>query len=54
VLLCRVRDGVGDALATAGAVVVVAVVPCCWQEEAINAMPMIATIKHSMDLFIGR
>ena len=27
--LCRVRDGVGVGLATAGAVVVVAVVPCC-------------------------
>ena len=27
--LCRVRDGVGVALVTAGAVVVVAVVPCC-------------------------
>jgi hypothetical protein len=42
---------VGDGLAAA--VVVVAFVPCCWQEEAINAMPMTAPIKHNTYLFIG-
>jgi hypothetical protein len=39
------------ALAAAGAVVV-AVVPWCWQ-EAINAMPMMALIKHNRYFFIG-
>ena len=53
VLLCRVRGaGVGVALVTAGAVVV-AVVPCCWQEETINAMPIRPVIKHNTYLFIG-
>jgi hypothetical protein len=49
--LCRFGDGVGVALAAAGAVVV-AVVPWCWQ-EAINAMPMMALIKHNRYFFIG-
>ena len=49
--LCRFGDGVGVALAAAGAVVV-AVVPCCWQ-EAINAMPIMALIKHNRYFFIG-
>src|SRR6266487_7044734 len=43
--LWRFGGGVGVALAAAGAVVV-AVVPCCWQ-EAINAMPITALIKHN-------
>jgi hypothetical protein len=51
--LCRVFDGVGDALVTAGAVVVVAVVPCCSVQEAINAMPIMAPIKYSRYLLIG-
>jgi hypothetical protein len=52
VLWCLwVRDGVGVGRAAA-AVVVVAFVPCCWQEEAINAMPMTAPIKPNMYLFI--
>ena len=50
--LC-VRDGVGVGLAAAGAVVVVAFVPCCWQEEAINAIQMMAPIKPNTYLFIG-
>jgi len=50
--LWRVRDGVGDGLLTADAVVV-AVVPCCCVQEAINAMPISAAIKHNMYLFIG-
>ena len=50
--LCRVRDGVGDGLATAAAVVV-AVVPCFCVQEAINAMPISAVIKHNTYLFIG-
>ena len=45
------RGGVGVGWAAAGAVVV-AVVPCCWQ-EAINAMPMMALIKHNTYFFIG-
>ena len=49
--LCRFGDGVGVALAAAGAVVV-AVVPCCVQ-EAIHAMPMMAPSKHNTYLFIG-
>ena len=49
--LWRFGDGVGVALDAAGAVVV-AVVPCCWQ-EAINAMPIIALIKHNRYFFIG-
>ena len=49
--LCRFGDGVGVALAAAGAVVV-AVVPCCWH-EAINAMPTMALIKHNRYFFIG-
>jgi hypothetical protein len=49
--LCRFGDGVGVALAAAGAVVV-AVVPCCWH-EAINAMPIMALIKHNRYFFIG-
>jgi len=49
--LCRFGDGVGVALAAAGAVVV-AVVPCCWQ-EMINAMPIMALIKHNRYFFIG-
>jgi len=49
--LCRFGDGVGVALAAAGAVVV-AVVPGCWQ-EAINAMPIMALIKHNRYFFIG-
>ena len=44
-------DGVGVALAAAGAVVV-AVVPCCWQEE-VSIMPSMAAIKHNVYLFIG-
>jgi hypothetical protein len=44
-------DGVGVALAAAGAVVV-AVVPCCWQEE-MSTMPSMAAIKHNVYLFIG-
>ena len=44
-------DGVGVALAAAGAVVV-AVVPCCWQEE-MSIMPSMAAIKHKVYLFIG-
>src|SRR5437773_3592910 len=52
VLLWRARGvGVGDAAVTAG--FVVAVVPCCWQEETIDAMPIRAVIKHSVYLFIG-
>ena len=47
----RVFDGVGVGLAAACAVVV-AVVPCCWQ-EVINAMPMMAPIKHNTYFFIG-
>ena len=52
--LCRVRvfDGVGDGLVTAAAVVVVAVVPCCSVQEAINAMPTMAPIKYNIYLFI--
>ncbi|PYJ23395.1 MAG: hypothetical protein DME92_01235 [Verrucomicrobia bacterium] len=50
--MCRVRDGVGDGLVTAGAVVV-AVVPCFCVQEATNAMPISAAIKHNMYLFIG-
>lgn len=52
VALCRFGDGVGVALAAAAAVVV-AVVPCCCVQEAINAMPMMALIKHNRYLFIG-
>jgi hypothetical protein len=44
-------DGVGVAFAAAGAVVV-AVVPCCWQ-ETINAMPIMALVKHNSFFFIG-
>ena len=44
-------DGVGVALAAAGAVVV-AVVPCCWQEE-MSTMPSTAVTKHNVYLFIG-
>jgi hypothetical protein len=44
-------DGVGVAFAAAGAVVV-AVVPCCWQEE-MSTMPSMAAIKHNVYLFIG-
>ena len=44
-------DGVGVALVAAGAVVV-AVVPCCWQEE-MSIMPSMAAIKHNVYLFIG-
>src|SRR5438093_10364690 len=43
-------DGVGVALAAAGAVVV-AVVPCCWQ-ETMSIMPSMAAIKHNVYLFI--
>jgi len=43
-------DGVGVAFAAAGAVVV-AVVPCCWQEE-MSIMPSMAAIKHNVYLFI--
>jgi len=50
--LCRVRDGVGDGLVTAGAVEV-AVVPCCWVQEATNAIPITALIKHNRYFFIG-
>ena len=51
-LLWRARGvGLGDAAVTAG--FVVAVVPCCWQEETINAMPIRAVIKHNTYLFIG-
>ena len=54
VLLCRDLDGgVGEAWATAGAVAEVPVVPCCWQEETINAMPIRPVIKHNTYLFIG-
>ncbi len=49
--LWRFGGGVGVALAAAGAVVV-AVVPGCWQ-EAINAMPIMALIKHNRYFFIG-
>lgn len=45
------RGGVGVGWAAAGAVVV-AVVPCCWQ-EATNATLIKALIKHNMYLFIG-
>jgi hypothetical protein len=46
-------DGVGVALAAAGAVVV-AVVPCCFcVQEATNATPTKALIKHNTYLFIG-
>lgn len=52
VLLWRARGvGLGDACVIAG--FVVAVVPCCWQEEAINAMPTRAVIKPNTYLFIG-
>jgi hypothetical protein len=44
--------GVGDALVTAGAAVLVAVVPDCWQ-DAINAMPITATIRENRCFFIG-
>ena len=44
-------DGVGVAFPAAGAVVV-AVVPCCCVQEAINAMPITALIKHNRYLFI--
>ena len=50
--LCRVRDGVGDGLVTAGAVEV-AVVPCCWVQEATNVIPITALIKHNRYFFIG-
>jgi hypothetical protein len=50
--LWRFGDGVGVALAAAGAAVV-AVVPCCCVQEAINAMPITAPIKHNRYLFIG-
>jgi hypothetical protein len=50
--LCRVGDGVGDGLVTAGAVEV-AVVPCCWVQEATNAIPITALIKHNKYLFIA-
>jgi hypothetical protein len=50
--LCRFGDGVGDALVTAGAVVV-AVVPCCCVQEATNAILITALIKHNTYLFIG-
>jgi len=50
--LCRVRDGIGDGLVTAG-VVVVAVVPCCCVQEATNVIPITALIKHNRYLFIG-
>ena len=46
------RGGVGVGLAAAGAVVV-AVVPCCCVQEAINAMPTMALIKHNRYFFIG-
>jgi hypothetical protein len=49
--LCRAGDGVGDGLVTAGAVVV-AVVPCCWVQEATNVIPITAAIKHNSHLFI--
>jgi hypothetical protein len=39
-------------LAAAGAVVV-AVVPCCCVQEATNAIPISAVIKHNTYLFIG-
>jgi hypothetical protein len=42
--LCRVREGVGDGLLTAGAVVF-AVVPCCCVQEATNVIPIRAPIK---------
>jgi hypothetical protein len=48
--LWRFGDGVGVALAAAG---VVAVVPCCCVQEATNAMPITALIKHNRYLFIG-
>jgi hypothetical protein len=44
---------VGDGLAAVVAVVAVGFVPCCWQEEAIKAMPMMAPIKPNTYLFIG-
>jgi len=50
--LCRVRDGVGDGLLTADAVVV-AVVPCCCVQEATNAIPSSAAIRDNTYLFIG-
>jgi len=46
------RGGVGVGLAAAD-VVVVAVVPCCCVQEATNAMPMMALIKHNRYFFIG-
>jgi hypothetical protein len=46
------RGGVGVGLAAAAGAVVVAVVPCCWQETT-NATLIKALIKHSMYLFIG-
>jgi hypothetical protein len=50
--LRRVPEGVGDGLVTAGAVVV-AVVPCCWVQEATNVIPIRAPIKGNRYLFIG-
>ena len=46
------RGGVGVGLAAAGAVVV-AVVPCCCVQEATNATPIKALIKHNTYFFIG-
>jgi hypothetical protein len=50
-LWCDLDAGVGDALTVAGAVVV-AVVPCCWQ-EAMKAMPTMAAMMDNRFLFIG-
>lgn len=44
--------GVGDGLAIADAVVLVPVVPDCWQ-DAKNAMPIRATIRENTCLFIS-
>ena len=45
-------DGVGDGLAIADAVVLVPVVPDCWQ-DAKNAMPIRTAIKENTCFFIG-
>lgn len=50
--LWRFGDGVGVALVAAGAAVV-AVVPCFCVQEATNATPTKALIKHNTYLFIG-
>ena len=51
VVLFLCGDGDGDALVVA-AVVEVAVVPCCFVQEATNAMPIKAVIKDKTIFFI--